>query len=241
MNDKIDKLDKIEEVKVENKPKSDEDIIKNKSLSLKFLKKKSLNSVMFNNKIFERFNHRNSDIIPVLNNRMNPLKNCILALSFSKEIRNNNISLLNSIQFYLRTLPGFMNIISNEQSKYTMEEKLKQISINMSYEYYAKNTVMFKYGEKGNKFYIILKGKIGFLIPKKVKCNMTEEEYLTNLLKYYQNGEFELVKNILRYNQQAYDFGEDIEKYITETINDFYKRNKKYKYSMTIYKKLIEI
>ena len=241
MDDKIDKLDKIEEVKVENKPKSDEDIIKNKSLSLKFLKKKSLNSVMFNNKIFERFNHRNSDIIPVLNNRMNPLKNCILALSFSKEIRNNNISLLNSIQFYLRTLPGFMNIISNEQSKYTMEEKLKQISINMSYEYYAKNTVMFKYGEKGNKFYIILKGKIGFLIPKKVKCNMTEEEYLTNLLKYYQNGEFELVKNILRYNQQAYDFGEDIEKYITETINDFYKRNKKYKYSMTIYKKLIEI
>ena len=166
MNDKIDKLDKIEEVKVENKPKSDEDIIKNKSLSLKFLKKKSLNSVMFNNKIFERFNHRNSDIIPVLNNRMNPLKNCILALSFSKEIRNNNISLLNSIQFYLRTLPGFMNIISNEQSKYTMEEKLKQISINMSYEYYAKNTVMFKYGEKGNKFYIILQGKIGFLIPK---------------------------------------------------------------------------
>ena len=40
MNDKIDKLDKIEEVKVENKPKSDEDIIKNKSLSLKFLKRK---------------------------------------------------------------------------------------------------------------------------------------------------------------------------------------------------------
>ena len=136
---------------------------------------------MFNNKIFEKFNHRNSDIIPILNNRMNPLKNCILALSFSKEIRNNNITLLNSIQFYLKTLPSFMNIMSNEQSKYYMEEKLKQISIKMNYEYYVKNTVIFKYGEKGNKFYIILKGKIGFLIPKKVKCNMTEEEYLSNL------------------------------------------------------------
>ena len=136
---------------------------------------------MFNNKIFEKFNHRNSDIIPILNNRMNPLKNCILALSFSKEIRNNNITLLNSIQFYLKTLPSFMNIMSNEQSKYYMEGKLKQISIKMNYEYYVKNTVIFKYGEKGNKFYIILKGKIGFLIPKKVKCNMTEEEYLSNL------------------------------------------------------------
>jgi len=136
---------------------------------------------MFNNKIFEKFNHKNSDIIPILNNRMNPLKNCILALSFSKEIRNNNITLLNSIQFYLKTLPSFMNIMSNEQSKYYMEGKLKQISIKMNYEYYVKNTVIFKYGEKGNKFYIILKGKIGFLIPKKVKCNMTEEEYLSNL------------------------------------------------------------
>ena len=136
---------------------------------------------MFNNKIFEKFNHRNSDIIPILNNRMNPLKNCILALSFSTEIRNNNITLLNSIQFYLKTLPSFMNIMSNEQSKYYMEGKLKQISIKMNYEYYVKNTVIFKYGEKGNKFYIILKGKIGFLIPKKVKCNMTEEEYLSNL------------------------------------------------------------
>ena len=74
-----------------------------------------------------------------------------------------------------------MNIMSNEQSKYYMEGKLKQISIKMNYEYYVKNTVIFKYGEKGNKFYIILKGKIGFLIPKKVKCNMTEEEYLSNL------------------------------------------------------------
>ena len=216
-------------------------LTKSHSLALKFLKKKSLNPIAINNKLFERFNHRNSEIIPVLNYRMNPLKNCILALSFSKDIRNNNPSLLNCIESYLKTLKGFMNIISNEQSKYTMEEKIKQISINMAYEYYTKNTVMFKYGEKGDKFYIILKGKIGFLIPKKVKCNLTEEEYLTNLLKFYQNGEYELVKNILRINQPVFDFGEDLEKYITETINEFYNRNKKYKYSMEVYTKLIEL
>ena len=130
---------------------------------------------MIHNKIFEKFNHGNTGKIPELNNnRINPLKNCILALSFSKEIRNRNTSLLNSIQSYLESLPGFMNIISNEQSKYTKQEILKQISINMSYEYFQKNTVMFKYGDKGNKFYIILKGKIGFLITKKFKCNLNE-------------------------------------------------------------------
>ena len=237
MNEKIIDMPK----KAQENENGKEEISKSKSFSLKVLKKMSFNSNPMNNKLLEKFGHRNSEMIPSLNNRMNPLKNCILALSFSKEIRNNNAALLNSIQSYLKTLPGFMNIISNEQSKYTMEEKLKEISINMKYEYYNKNTVMFKYGEKGDKFFIILKGKIGFLTPKKVKCNLNEEEYLVNLIKYYQNGEYEIVRNILRINQQTFDFGEDIEKYIIDTINDFYKRNKKYKYSNTVYKKLIEI
>ena len=211
------------------------------SLSIKMLRKRSMGLINKNRKFFEKFEHRSSEIIPIINNRMNPLKNCILALSLSKDMRNKNPPLLNSIESYLKTLPGLMNIISNEQSKYTKDEKIKQISINMKYEYYAKNTIMFKYGERGDKFYIILKGKIGFLTPKKIKCNLTEEEYLNNLVKYYKNGEFELVKNIMRLNQQTFDFGEDIEKYITETINDFYKRNKKYKYTMSLYKNLIEI
>ena len=234
-------LDINEKPKELEEGKEKVDISKCKTMTFKYVKKKSLNAVNVNNKLMEKFNHRNSEIIPVLNNRINPLKNCILALSFTKDMRINNPSLLNSIELYLKTLPGFMNIISNEQSKHTTEEKIKQIAINMKYEYYNKNTVMFKYGEKGDKFYIILKGKVGFLIPKKVKCNLNEEEYLVHLLKLYQNGEHEIIRNILRINQPTYDFGEDFEKFISETINDFYKNNKKYKYSILVYKKIIEL
>ena len=234
-------LDIDEKPKQLEEEKEKGEIFKCKTMTFKYIKQKSLNTVKVNNKLMEKFSHRNSEIIPVLNNRINPLKNCILALSFAKDMRINNPTLINSIESYLKTLPGFMNIISSEQSKYTMEEKIKQIAINMKYEYYNKNTVMFKYGEKGDKFYIILKGKVGFLIPKKVKYNLNEEEYLVNLLKLYQNGEHEIVKNILRINQHTYDFGEDIEKFISETINDFYKNNKKYKYSILVYKKLIEL
>ena len=236
MNDKNEEINKSNFNNIDQKEK-----IRNQSLGLNFLKKKSVNSAMTKNKFFEKFSHRTNDITPLLNNRMNPLKNCILALSFSKEERNNNPAILKCIESYLKSLPGFMNIITKEQGKYTLEEKLKQILINLKYEYYPKNTVMFKYGDKGDKFYIILKGKIGFLIPKKIKCNLNEEEYLSNIIKYYQNGEQELVKYILRYNQQIFDFGEDFEKYITDIINDFYKKNKKYKYSMSLYKKLIEL
>ena len=236
MNDKNEEINKSNFNNIDQKEK-----IRNQSLGLNFLKKKSVNSAMTKNKFFEKFSHRTNDITPLLNNRMNPLKNCILALSFSKEERNNNPAILKCIESYLKSLPGFINIITKEQGKDTLEEKLKQILINLKYEYYPKNTVMFKYGDKGDKFYIILKGKIGFLIPKKIKCNLNEEEYLSNIIKYYQNGEHELVKYILRYNQQIFDFGEDFEKYINDIINDFYKKNKKYKYSMSLYKKLIEL
>ena len=227
---------------IDEKHKKNEEDNKKKTqfLGLK-LKKKSIKTIKLHEKFFENFNHRNDEVIPILNNRMNPLKNCILALSYSKAIRNNNKQLLNSIESYLKTLPGLMNIISNEQSKYTMDEKVKQISINMQYEFYNKNTVMFKYGDKGDKFYIILRGKIGFLIPKKIKCILSEEEYFTNLIKLYKNGELEIVRNIMRMNQQIFDFGEDLEKYITETINEFQRRNKKYKYSIDLYNQLIEL
>ena len=228
---------------IEEKEKSKEEHKRNKSqfLGLIFSRKKSLKTTKLHEHFLENFHHKNEEVIPKLNNRMNPLKNCISALSFSKSIRNKNNQLLESIESYLKTLPGLMNIISNEQNKYTMDEKLKQISINMQYEFYSKNTVMFKYGDKGDKFYIILKGKIGFLIPKKIKCSLNEEEYLTNLVKLYQNGESEIIRNILRINQQIFDFGEDFEKYITETINEFYRRNKNHKYSMDLYNKLIEL
>ena len=233
--------DNKEEINKSKKKGNEKERMRSQSFGFKLFKKKSVNSSMINNKLFHSLNHRTSDIIPMFNNRLNPLKNCILALSLTKDMRNNNPTVLKCIESYLKSFPAFMNILAKEQNKYTLEEKLKQISINLKYEYYAKNTVMFKYGDKGDKFFIILKGKIGFLIPKKMKCNLNEEEYLLNLINYYQNGEHELVKHILKYNQQVFDFGEDMEKYIAEIINDFYKKNKKYKYSIDIYKKLTEL
>ena len=64
-----------------NSPEKDKikKLLKSNSLAFKFLKKKSLNPLANNNKIYEKFNNRKSEIIPVLNYIMNPLKNCILA------------------------------------------------------------------------------------------------------------------------------------------------------------------
>lgn len=233
-----------EEIKNKNnnisKEKNSKKNEKNK-FEIKYLKKRSLSTMIFHTKKSESLVHRHSQQLRDLNGKSNPLKECISALSFSKEVRNNNPNLLKSIQSYIKSLQGFMNIFSNENNIALMEAKLRDIALNMKYEYFNKNTVMFKYGDKGDKFYIILKGKIGFLIPQKVKLKLNEEEYLTNLVHLYQNGEYELVKHTMHVNQQTFDFGEDFEKYILETITEFYKKNGKYKYSIRAYNKLIEI
>lgn len=233
-----------EEIKYKNNSISKENNAKKtekNKLEIKYLKKRSLNTMIFKTKKSESLIHRRSQQLRSLNIKTTPLKECISALSFSKEVRNNNPNLLKSIQSYIKSLQGFMNIFSNENNIVSMEEKLRDIALNMKYEYFNKNTVMFKYGDKGDKFYIILKGKIGFLIPQKVKLKLNEEEYLINLAHLYQNGEFELVKHIMHINQTVFDFGEDFEKYILEHISEFYKKNGKYKYSIRAYHKLIEI
>ena len=233
-----------EEIKNKNNSISKENNTKKKEknkLEIKYLKKRSLNTMIFHIKKRDSLVHRRSQELRSLNIKNNPLKECISSLSFSKEVRNNNPNLLKSIQSYIKSLQGFMNIFSNENNIASMEEKLRDIALNMKYEYFNKNTVMFKYGDKGDKFYIILKGKIGFLIPQKVKLKLNEEEYLINLAHLYQNGEFELVKHIMLINQATFDFGDDFEKYIIEHIGEFYKKNGNYKYSIRTYHRLIEI
>ena len=233
-----------EEIKNKNnstsKENNGEKTEKNK-LKIKYLKKRSLNTIILHTKKSESKVHRRSQQLRSLNIKNNPLKECISAMSFSKEVRSNNPNLLKSIQSYIKSLQEFMSIFSNENNIASIEEKLRDISLNMKYEYFNKNTVMFKYGDKGDKFYIILKGKIGFLIPQKVKLKLNEEEYLINLVHLYQNGEFELVKHIMLINQQTFDFGDDFEKFILENVSEFYKKNGKYKYSIRAYQKLIEI
>ena len=78
---------------------------------------------------------------------------------------------------------------------------LTSISNNLRYENSQKDTILFKYGDKAQKFYLILKGKIAVMLPREVIVCLTEEEYfiyLNNLRKY---EEFALInKTITKQN-----------------------------------------
>ena len=64
--------------------------------------------------------------------------------------------------------------------------------------------MIFRTGDKGDKFYVILKGSINILIPQDVKLMMSEEEYIVYLAKLKVNNEIELFNRCMLNNKNIY-------------------------------------
>ena len=156
---------------------------------------------------------------------------CINALLY--KINERTIELNKTISFYLRTLKNFMNILSNETTD-ELEKTLYDISSHLYYENYEKNNIICKYGDKADKFYIILKGKVIFLVPKMHKHYLSEEEYLEYLINLRKKGEVELVNNIIIKNELIFYYGEDFDEYILNVLEK-HEKNKEKIYSQKLY------
>ena len=126
---------------------------------------------------------------------------CLQALNYTPFQRT--IELNNMISYYLRNLKNFIHILS-DLNEDEFELILYQISSHLTYEKFNKNEIICKYGDKADKFYVVIKGKIIFLVPKNNKYYMTEEEYIEHLMKLRENQEFELIKNIININQYIF-------------------------------------
>ena len=113
-------------------------------------------------------------------NTSSPVDLCLYAMDFSPKQRTNE--LLQYIISYLKSLPSFMNIISKEKNLKLSENLIEQISINLHHEFIPKNNLVCRYGERGEKFYIILKGRVNFFVPKPHKCYLNFEEYVLYLM-----------------------------------------------------------
>ena len=73
--------------------------------------------------------------------------------------------------------------------------------------------MLFRRGDEGDKFYIILKGSVSILIPKSIDVAMSEYEYVYYLLQLKLNNEFSLLKKVVSLNKHIFHLGEyEIEK-----------------------------
>ena len=179
---------------------------------------------------FEKLNDNEIKMVikQILNKYRNPYDICINALIKFQPISRNK-EVINLIKPYLKELYGLMDMISKEKNEELATKTLNQISTNLIYKKVPKNRFICRYGEKGEHLYIILKGKITFLVPKMIKCYLNEQEYLTYLIKLKMTGEDELLRIVMSINRQYYDLGIDFDYFIRALLED-YKIKKKSPY-----------
>ena len=83
----------------------------------------------------------------------------------SKNNDNKNKEEIDLIFDYILSLKNFSKIIKEYNSD-KFKSLLSSICISLKYEFYESNSLIFKFGDYMNKFYIILEGKVDILIVK---------------------------------------------------------------------------
>ena len=141
---------------------------------------------------------------------------CINALKCNPSERSEE--LIKIIGFYLQLLKNFMNIFKGQIENEELKELLYNISSQLKHEHIEKNKFIFKYGEKANKFYIIIKGKVTFCVPKLNKQYLNEEEYILLLIKLRFFKEIDLIKKNLEHNKFIYDLGDNFDNFVLKSL-----------------------
>ena len=93
------------------------------------------------------------------------------------------------ISTFLKTFPHFVNKI--QQQNY--DEIVSSLSLLLRSERKPQNNLVFKYGDKGTKFYIVLYGKCSVIVPKENTIKMSIMHYIKYLLYLNHVHEDELM------------------------------------------------
>ena len=134
----------------------------------------------------------------------NDLEKCISELQ--KPIGERDIQI---ILKYVQTLKGFVNIL-----KFTNEDfdfNIKECAKILKYKQNEENQIIVEEGDKGDSFYLLLKGSVTFLVSRPNVYQMTKEEYMIHLFKLRKNNSMELLKQCLQFNLLVFPIEENFD------------------------------
>ena len=117
------------------------------------------------------------------------------------------------ISTFLKTFPHFVNKI--QQQNY--DEIVSSLSLLLRSERKPQNNLVFKYGDKGTKFYIVLYGKCSVIVPKENTIKMSIMHYIKYLLYLNHVHEDELMIMTVGTNKFKYS----IDLYFTNKLIHF--------------------
>ena len=97
------------------------------------------------------------------------------------------------------------------------DELITHISLQMRLEVIPKNRILFrignlfiKKGDRGEKFYLILKGEVEVLVPKEVKMEMSLDEYVNYINSLKKYNEVDLLYKCLVFNKLTFIIPEEM-------------------------------
>ena len=164
-----------------------------------------------------KFNFQNENII---NSPSKKLKsNGIDLTSLQIKLKNINVknssemhSLLNNkknlkgneeIINFLYNLQPFSNRLINTFPN-SQEEIIKKVSSEYHSKNIQKNSIIYKYGDEADKFYIIHEGKVDLIFPYTETIEMNKDEFFIYLLRLRRFNEIEMLHNVLLMNQTVF-------------------------------------
>ena len=160
----------------------------------------------------------------------------IIQYILNKKNRTQNELLI--IKEFLSSLNLFNNHIQNINK----DKLLLSLSSFLKMENMPKNSILFKFGNKGNKFYIVIKGELSVLILRETKVELNSVDYFIYLLLLRLSKEDELLKKTLLANNKIglrmdeinfeYNY-EKLVKFFNKYFKVNYKRNKDIKHLYT--------
>ena len=110
------------------------------------------------------------------------------------------------IDFLMSLEPFSQSIIEVKGDK--ARELMISLSFALKHNSKPANSIIFRYGEVAEKFYLILEGKVEFLVPNDSVAYLTEVEYFNYLLQLRKYNEIELLNRALLNNNEQYPMNE---------------------------------
>ena len=127
----------------------------------------------------------------------------LILYSLQKKLKNENDILF--ISHYLTSFKTILDLIDKKKTLVDSSQILSEISTSIKLEKKQNKDLICRYGDYGDKFYLILKGNVSVIIKKEIKIEMTEYEYYSFLLNLNNYSEFELIEDNLKMNNLIFD------------------------------------
>ena len=159
------------------------------------------------NKKNNNSNHKNNININSIPFIIDEQTDKVVEYIFSKGKKNSKEILF--IQHYLTTFSDLVEAIYEKKLMTEPNHLLWQIAKFLKYETYEKYDLLFRFGDEGDKFYMIFTGNVAVIIPKERKVKMTISEYIKYLKKLMILKEFGLIEKIIDKNFDIF-FNEEI-------------------------------